>query len=434
MTPPPRVVPARERLAALRHDLAPILATAGVRAYATLTGIAALALTARLLGPTGRGVVAGGTAWATLVAGLAHLSVAQVVVREAAREPGGPWLRAHFANVLLVGAVASLLGWCGVAIVHGATGGAAFGDLPLLALVVGQLLVPFLVLETFATTMLPAAGALASLNVAQLVNRTLAIVCLVALVAWARFGTIGALVATLAGQVVAGAIVVRRLRRAGGHASRVHPASLRTLLVGGAQLHLNAVGSVLLANADVLVVQQAQGAQATGLYQLAVQAAALPLVVSQAAQVVFYGRVGTLGPDAAWRATRRAMVAVVALVAVGALTAGVLAPWLVQLLAGDRFADTVPLLRLLLLGTVAQSFSMLMAPQWIGRGLFAAASGITLGLGVATYAALQLVVPAHGARGAAATVAVAHGVTLLVNVAFAVWITRRQRAAALPGA
>ena len=409
----------------LAGDAAPIAATAVVRGVSLVTGLGTLAITARWLGPDGRGVTAGATAWATLVAGLCHLSVAQVIVRDAAQRPGGNWLVEQFRNVLLIGGSGVLLAWLAISALYSVAPLRFFGQMPAAPLVVAMLMVPWMVLETYATTMLPGIGALRTLNIAQLASRAVGVVLLVVLIAAMNFGVLGALSATLAGLAVGGAVTVRRLWLAGGRASRISRASLSPLLRGGATLHLNAVGSILLSNIDVIVVQQTLPLAATGIYQLAVQAALLPMMLPQAATTVFYGRVASMGPDVAWRYSARAMIGVLTVVVLTCLLAALLAPRVVALLAGPRFLDAVPLFRVLLIGTVAQTFSTMMAPQWIGRGLFRTASGVTLTLGISTMIALRLVVPRFGPEGAVAVVVTAYLTTAVVNVVFARWVATR---------
>ena len=409
----------------LAGDAAPIAATAAVRGVSLVTGLGTLAITARWLGPDGRGATAGATAWATLVAGLCHLSIAQVIVRDAARRPGGNWLTEQFRNVLLIGGGGVVLAWIAITALYAIAPVRVFGLLAAAPLVVAMLMVPWLVLETYATTMLPGIGALRTLNASQLTSRAVGIVLLVILIAVLHFGVLGALSATLAGLAVGGAVTLRRLWLAGGRASRISLASLSPLIRGGATLHLNAVGSILLSNIDVIVVQQTLPLAATGIYQLAVQAALLPMMLPQAATTVFYGRVTSLGPDAAWRQSGRAMIGVLAAVTLTCLAAALLAPRVVAILAGPRFSAAVPLFRVLLVGTVAQTFSTMMAPQWIGRGLFRTASGITLLLGLSTMLALRLIVPRYGLHGAVAVVVTAYLATAAVNLVFARWVAMR---------
>lgn len=406
-------------------DTRSISATALVRVVALAASLGTLAMTARWLGPEGRGVTAGATAWAALIAGLCHLSIAQVIVRDASARADAQWVVQQVRNVLLLGGAGVVVAWIAVAVLAAVDAPRFFGAMTTGPLVMAMLMVPWLVLETYAATLLPGIGGLRSLNAAQLTSRAVAIVLLVLLVAGLGFGVLGALTATLGGLVASGAIILRRLWLAGGREARIARDALRPLLRGGALLHLNAVGAILLSNVDVIVVQQTQSLAATGIYQLAVQAAMLPLMLPQAAATVFYGRVSSLGADAAWRHSRGAMVGVLAAVAVAAALAALLAPWIVNLLAGPRFAAAVPVFRLLLIGTFAQSFSAMMAPQWIGRGLFRTASAVTLGLGVTTLIALRVLVPRHGVDGAVGVVVTAHLVTAAVNVGFARWVGRR---------
>ena len=177
----------------LAGDAAPIAATAVVRGVSLVTGLGTLAITARWLGPDGRGVTAGATAWATLVAGLCHLSVAQVIVRDAAQRPGGNWLVEQFRNVLLIGGSGVLLAWLAISALYSVAPLRFFGQMPAAPLVVAMLMVPWMVLETYATTMLPGIGALRTLNIAQLASRAVGVVLLVVLIAAMNFGVLGAL-------------------------------------------------------------------------------------------------------------------------------------------------------------------------------------------------------------------------------------------------
>lgn len=410
---------------ALPADARSISATAVVRVVGLASSLVTLSLTARWLGPDGRGTTAAATAWATLVAGLCHLSIAQVIVRDAAQRQDGRWAVRQFANLITAGGCGVLVAWVVVAALYRWDARAMFGQMPALPLVIAMAMVPWMVLETYALTLLPGIGALRTVNVAQLTSRGVAVVLLTVLVAGLRLGVLGAMLATLGGMVAAGAIMLRRFWVEGGNEAVVSGDAMRPLLKGGVLLHLNAVGAILLSNVDVIVVQQHLPPASTGIYQLAVQAAMLPLMLPQAATTVFYGRVTSLGADGAWRHSRRTLLAVLGVVALGCVVAALLAPWVVAILAGAKFAGAVPLFRLLLIGTLAQSFSAMMAPQWIGRGLFRTASFVTLGLGVSTLVALRLAVPRLGMSGAVGVVVGSALVTALVNLVFAGWVGRQ---------
>jgi O-antigen/teichoic acid export membrane protein len=172
------------------------------------------------------------------------------------------------------------------------------------------------------------------------------------------------------------------------------------LLTGGVKLHLNAVGSVLFSGTDVLLLHHFRGPVPTGYYQTAVQLTTMFLLVPQAATMILYSRVSADGPDRAWRVHRRVLAAIVGLMVVGCLAAYAAAPWVIPAFLGVRFVPSVSLFRWLLLGVVGMTFSTLLAPQWIGRGLFWQASLLTLVVGIGNVGLNLVLIPKYGALGA----------------------------------
>src|SRR5689334_10266814 len=97
----------REHLPLLRD----IAGTSAARIYSTLLSLIALMLTARWLGPHGRGVVVVVITWVTLFAGFAHLSIGQVLVHRAANENDGQWIGPALGALGLVTVTATLTCW-----------------------------------------------------------------------------------------------------------------------------------------------------------------------------------------------------------------------------------------------------------------------------------------------------------------------------------
>ena len=85
----------------------------------------------------------------------------------------------------------------------------------------------------------------------------------------------------------------------------------------------------------------------------------------------------------------------------GAMSA-VAAPWIIPLVMGKEFLPAVPVFQVMLLNVFGMTISAIMSNQWIGRGLFAQASLITLTVGVLNFAANCLLVPRYGMYGSVA--------------------------------
>jgi antigen flippase len=409
-----------------------IVHASGARVYSLAASMAVLVLTARVLGPQGRGVVAAATSWATLFSTFGYLSLGQVAIHRASTRPGRAWLAPTLGSLLAITAVVSLAGWALVAVAYVATGGSAFAGLsgPVLALAFAAL--PLLVWEQYGSSLLMALDRLDIYNRAQVVGRTLGLLLLVGLLAsgWRVFA---ALAATLLGQAVVAGWGVRHLLSAAGERVRPDRGTVGELLRGGMRLHLNAVGAFVVASADVLMINQYLGTRATGYYQLAMQLNLIVMLVPQAAGMVLYGRVAELGPDVAWRQQRRVLALLVGATAAFAVVAAAAAPFAIPLVAGRGFAPSVAVFQVLVLSLVGTSLSTLMAPQWIGRGLFWQASAITVAAGAANLASNALVIPRYGILGAAWVYVGTSLLSVLSNGGMALWLERRLRGAPSAG-
>jgi antigen flippase len=406
-----------------------IAAAGGARLYGLLAGMATLILTARVLGPEGRGEVAAALTWAALLATLGYLSLGQVALHSAAGDRDESWLGRHLGSLALVTAVVSLVGWVAAAVAYAVTDGALFGDLPGYVLAFGLAGLPLLVWEHYGSSLLMAVDRLRLYNRAQVLGRTAGILLAVVLVVVLDFGVYGALVAILVAQGVVAAAGARDLVHAAGGRVRPHRPTTRVLVRAGLKLHLNAVGTFLFTSASVLVVQYYRGAEETGYFQLALQLTAVALVVPQAATMVLYAEVARDGPDAAWKANRRVLLGMTGLMILLALVGAALAPWVVPIVVGPDFGPAVPVFQLLLLALVGQSFSTVLAPQWIGRGLFWQSSVASLATGIVSLAACFVLVPDHGMYGAAYALLGVYTLSIFGNGAFAVWVSRRSRVA-----
>lgn len=408
-----------------------IVLAGGARFYGLVAGMLTLIVTARALGPEGRGQVAAALTWAALFSSVGYLSLGQVALHSAGRGRDASWLARHLGSLGLVTLVVSVVGWVISAVSYAVTDGDLYGGLAVGVLALGMVALPLLIWEQYGSSLLMAVDRLPVYNRAQVIGRTVGVALAVVLVIGLGWGVSGALLAILVAQAVVAGAGVKVLWVLAGRRVLANRATTRGLLVGGAKLHLNAVGTFLFTSVSVLIVQYYRGAEETGLFQLAVQLVAVLLVVPQAAAMVLYSEVARDGVDRAWPATMRVLirltVAMAALVAVAALVA----PWVIPFVVGEDFRPAVPVFQLLLVAVVGQTFSTVMAPQWIGRGLFWQVSAASLATGVVTVVACLYLVPRHGMIGAAwATVGV-YVLSVFGNGAFGVWVHRRVRAAAL---
>jgi O-antigen/teichoic acid export membrane protein len=404
--------------------------TSGARIYSGCAGAIGLIITARVLGPEGRGVVATAVTWSLLFSTVGYLSLGQVTLhRGTARDPS-EWLGTSLASLLFMTTAVSVIGWIAAGVIYAVSDGAAYGHIPVYALVLGFLTLPFLIWEQYGSLLLMALRRVNVYNRAEIVGRTVGVVLIIVLVALAGTGVSGALIALIVAQLIVAAGGLQYLIRRAGPTLRFSRATMRDLLGGGARLHLTAIGTFLFINASVLIVQSLRGSAETGAFQVVAQLMNVALIVPQAGAMVLYGEVARDGPDRAWESSRRVIFRLVPLMAVAAVIGSLAAPALIPFVLGNDFKSAVPVFQVLAFALIGQTFSTLMAPQWIGRGLFVQASVLTVATGICNVIACFLLVDAYGMKGAAYSLLGVSVISVIGNGLMAVWVQRKADNAA----
>jgi O-antigen/teichoic acid export membrane protein len=378
--------------------LAESLETVATQACGLLIGIPMLAITAHWLGPQGRGVFVTTTTWAGLTATCCGFSLGLVAIHEMGRSSDAD-VGALLGTLFVFAAGETLLAWCLLFIAHRIEP-LLFGDIKGRALILGVGSIPFLILKDYIGALLIAQNRVVVWNRAQLAGTVLSFVLVVGLAAEALITVDRIVMAWLCGQIlVCGISFTDVCRRATSWTFRKSLA--RSLIGGGYKLHINAIGSIAISSIDVLMVNSFVGAKEVGYYQLALKLAMNIAVIAQAVGTVTYGRVVAFGPDDSWPLIRRICGITMGLMIAVALVAAWFAPAIVDVVAGSSFVPSVPLFRLMLLAVPGLSLGYLMAPQWICRGYFWQAGGLTLLVACANALGNWLLVPRYGALGAA---------------------------------
>lgn len=379
-----------------------------VLALNVLTGL----VTARLLGPEGRGVFAAVTLWQQLVASLGVAGLQTAVIYHS-RRPGLD--RGEVAGAAAVAAMAStsalaLLAALVIPPMMAGYPGWAVGA-ALLCLGVAHLnALHMIVKQSFA-----AAGAYRLFNLASVLSPLLFLALLG--VAAARGLTPGAAIAALA---LTAALALLWLLPAWWRVVRPSLGRLRETWAAMRGYAARAAGSdavnALSGYVDRLVLIPLVAGEALGLYVVAFSFSRLLLALRPAIDAVVFPSMADRAPadmkrlhDRAFRVALAAMAA--ALAALFALDA-----FLLTLLYGEAFAAAAPLFRVLALEAALTLLGGITMRYLLARGLPTLVSGVQIG-GLALSTALVLgLVPRFGVEGAAWAVAVAAGLKLAALV------------------
>jgi antigen flippase len=382
---------------------ADIAHTSGAKIYSMVIGVFTLALTARLLGPEGRGQVAAITTWVSMFSTFAYLSLGQVALHRMANDP----LRQRFGNLmgslLMMTVILTLLGWFVAWCMYWHNPIGPFKGLPASALFIGFIALPFMIWEHYGSSLLMGLERIRTYNNYQVVGRTLSVAGVFVLVGWLGQGVAGVMQASLLGQIVValgGIGFLIKFAHGKGILCRPDKTETRALLAGGAKLHLNAIGTFIFTSANLLILNHYHGAEQTGYFQMATQLLGVLMIIPSSASMVIYGKVTSLGPNGAWSENKRLLIQITLGMMVLSAVAAILAPWGITLLAGEKFRPAVEPFQWLLLGLIGMTFSTVMAPQWIGRGYFWQAAGLTFLVGSINLFTNFWLIPLYGMDGA----------------------------------
>jgi O-antigen/teichoic acid export membrane protein len=333
----------------------------------------------------------------------AYLSLGQVALHRMASDQQQKRFGNLLGSLLLMAVVLALVGWLVALGLHGFDRVGIFKGLPMLALVVGFLALPFMIWEQYGSSLLMGLQFTRIYNLYQILGRTISVVAMFILVGGLGFGVAGVLEASLLGQVVVaigGMGFMFANARNNNLTCRPDLNEIKALITGGIKLHLNAIGVFLFTSTNILLLNKYRGAEQTGYFQLATQIIGVMMIIPQAASMVIYGKIATQGPNRAWPDNKRLLVQITLFMGALSAVAASLAPWGIILLAGEAFRPAVQPFQWMLLGVIGMTISTVMTPQCIGRGYFWQAAAFTFSVGVINLAANFWLIPLHGMQGA----------------------------------
>ena len=399
--------------------------TSGTKAYWMIGAMIGTVITARFLGPQGRGVIAAATSWVALFVTFGHFSLSNVIIYLLGGEDRARLLPVVTGSVMAVTAATALLGWAIAAAMYVATHGRIFQHIapPVLAIAFAGL--PLLLWMENGNSLLIVLGDLKRLNVAQAAGTTIGVVLVTLAVGVWKGGVAAALAATLVSYMVVVGIGLARVIAA-SWPLRVSRDVVRSLLTGAVRLHLAAISTFFFTNIAVILLNQFRPVAEAGFFQLAMQLTLAMHVVPMSIAVVAFTIVTRDGADGAWREHRMLILQTLLYAAVAAAVGYAAAPFVVPLLAGHAFEPAVGIFRIVALSIFGMSLAAVMAPQWIARGYFLRIAIIYLFAALVGVAGNYLLIPRYGMAAAAWVMVASYSIQLISNAAFAAWIEHRR--------
>lgn len=412
-----------------------IFTIAAARGYGTLVSLITLIVSARYLGPEGRGIFIAAIAWVATFCTIFHLSIGPALQYRIQQNREAYTASAMMGTLLGLGLLASLAAWMVAVLGFTLTNGDLFKGLSIEVLVLAFAALPLLMWEQYAPNIYSSLSRMSLINRAQYIGRTLGVVAFVVLVAWLQFGVKGACIAMFITQAIIVLTSLVPMMRSIKWKPVWLSAEVKPLLVTGMKLHLGSVSALLLDQASILIANNYLSKTEVGLFQLPLQLVSLMLILPQSALMILYGDMAKSDPARCWPHQRKVILGVMGCVLLLALVGWVLAPYLIPLVAGEQFKPSVPMFATLLPSLLGMSLSILLTPQWLGRGLFMLSNMVACITLMIVVAGTFWAVPRYGIDGAIWVRVAVYAVILpLVLLLFWRWCSKQSNSliAAMP--
>jgi O-antigen/teichoic acid export membrane protein len=340
-------------------------------------------------------------------------------------QPGLRALRSTVVSTMLIAGVVGTALWC---VGAGALQGLFFSDLP-------RSLVTLAGLTVFTQLLVATAkGSAQGRHDLPGANQVIVLEELMFLPAYGLLWLFGSrgntllIIALIAADVSTAAIAWRRLARRGYFAKIGKPslALAKEVWWYGTRGEIGAVLSLLNLRLDFALLDVFAGTAVLGGYAVASKFAELVRIIPVAITYVLYPRFSRSSQDQATADTQRMLPAATGLTMVSAVVLAIAAPFVLPLLYGSQFDDSVRLAQILLVGLAVEGAAGVISAYLYGIGR-PGLNSLAMGAGVVLTIALDLLlVPRWGATGAAIASTVAYVATTGALLLVFRWLVRTR--------
>lgn len=410
-----------------------IFSVAFARGYGAIVSLLTLIISARYLGPEGRGIFVAAIAWMSTFCTIFHFSVGPALQYRIQQNRDAYSAQTMVGTLMGFGAIATLLAWGAAVLAYQLTDGRLFNGLSPEVLVLVFATLPLLMWEQYAPNIYASVSTMGWINRAQYIGRTAGVVAFAMLVGWLNWGVPGALIAMFITQAIVVVSALIPMLKFIKWKLVLLVGEVKPLLLAGLKLHPASISALLLDQASVLIANHYLVKSEVGLFQLAVQLVGLMLILPQSALMILYGNMAKSDPASNWPEQRRLILRVMGFVIILSILGALLAPSLIPLVAGEQFVPSVPMFTALLPSLLGLSLSIMLTPQWLGRGLFMLSNTVTVLALVVVVAGTFWAVPIYGVQGAIDVRVAVYAVLLpIAHLVFWRWCNRQAKKSSNP--
>jgi O-antigen/teichoic acid export membrane protein len=382
------------------------LMTFGTRITVFLSGIIASILTARILGPEGKGIVAIVFLIPKLVASFGSLGLGSSAVYFLGKKKYQ--LAEVFSNSMYLAVVLSALYFALFFLFFDVLSERFYRDIPRVFALVAFVSLPINLLLAYGQGILRGLYKIGQLNVSLLLQCVSYVALLVVLLVLMDEGVVGAIVAYLISYGLMAIYVLAYIASRSGLRAKIDTGLLTNSLRFGLKEHVGTVAQRLNLRIDMFFITAHWGPEYVGFYAISVALAELVWYVPDSIGIVMFPKISSLDKPTADRfapivCRTGLFVALVCSLALASVSA-----FAVRLMYGEAFLPSVKPLLLLLPGVLFLTVGKILTKYTSGIGKPQYNTYASLASFVTTIALLAVLVPRYHMIGAAVATSIAY--------------------------
>lgn len=379
-------------------------------------------VTARVLGPTGRGAFTLVTFTMNVVQMVTNLGLYLANNYYGGRQKKP--LEQLASNSIYYSVLASLVGGLGFVVLYPFLSANVLQHVPLSLFLIGLISLPFLQLLTFFENLILLRDRVGAYNVLVAFRFALYGIIVSLFTLLFHFGVVGAVAGWTIAMAVGGVALVWYFQREHGLTWRLHPALLKQSIRYGLRGWLAGTVSFLNGRLDLLFVSYYLPLAQVGIYSISLAMVELFRKFGSTIGTLIYPRVSVSSDEAANQFTPRIFRSVLWILTVGAIVAAILAQWAITLVFGSSYREAVLPFQILLPSAVLWGSASVIGNDLAGRGRLIANSIFSLVIGVVAVVTCVVLIPHYGIIGAAWTNNLTFGFGAVLFIAYFQRISR----------
>lgn len=293
-------------------------------------------------------------------------------------------------------------------------------------LALGMIALPFGLLSSNFSAVLQGLRRILTLNIINVIRSALSVVFMAVCLVWFELGLPGAIFATLTVHVIVFGSFVRLIKREGGSfVPRWDREIVRPTFTFGLKSYISNLMQFFTYRLDLFFINFFLGPAEVGIYSVSVVIAELLWQIPNATSFVLLPKSANSSPAEMNRFTPKVFKVIFIITLLGAIGLAILGrPFILVIFSKDFMGAYVPLL-ILLPGVVLLGVAKILANDVGGRG-YPLYNSITAGVSlIVTILFDFLLIPAMGVAGAALASTIAYSMTFIFSVFIYIYVSRK---------